>query len=149
MSATDWLTVLMEPNLGLDEVFPGMLPDDQADLVHNALFDSIIDLEQLSDIALDIISEVCGRPWWIALRLIITVRESWHVIGAEMLLKGVDSERLSISGWLDVALLVLLRNIDPKEVAMFTAKLEQPPEDVDPESVPGMEMAASDFMAMA
>lgn len=145
MSAADWLTLLMTPDMDLSDVFPGLLPEDQ---MEHMLFDSDLSLEDISELATGIIATVSARSWWVALRLIDVARNSWDVIGAEMTLKGVDAERLSLSSWLDVLLLVLLRNMDAKDVPMFTMRLEAPPLHLE-DQVEEPTMSAAAFMAMA
>lgn len=146
LPAVDWLAILMAENPDLDNIFPGLLDQEEQDIVTEAMLDG--HLEETFSVCLDIITAVSGRPWYIAMRLIDVARNSWQVLGAEMLLKGVDAERLSLSGWLDILLLTIMNNIDPKEATMFTMRLEAPPADIEVEQ-PEPEMTASSFMSMA
>lgn len=148
LPATDWLAILMTAEPELEDLFPGLLEESDQNLVEEALLDGVISLEECYGITLDIISAVSGRPWWVAMRLIQMALGSWQVLGAEMILKGVDADRLSLSAWLDVLLLTVMRNIDPKEATMFTLRLTQPPADIE-EEPKEMEMTASAFMSMA
>lgn len=143
MPAVDWLSFLMRPGWRIEdfiiELVPGsitLLLDDEADP-----FDA-------EDLVLDIIEEASARHWWIALRLIGSLVETWDVMGAEAVLNGVDAEKLSLAAWIDAMMVLLLRRIDPKQAPMFTAKLEAPPagEELDVEE---MEISASQFMSMA
>lgn len=145
MSAADWLSLLMAPEMDLADVFPGLLPDEQMEYM---LFDSDLSMAEIADLATGIIATVSARSWWVALRLIDVARNSWDVIGGELTLKGVDPERLSLSSWLDVLLLVLLRNMDAKDIPMFTMRLEAPPPHLKDE-VEEPTMSAEAFMAMA
>jgi hypothetical protein len=70
------------------------------------------------------------------------------VVGGELALKGVDATQLSLSSWLDVLLLILLRNMDQKDIPMFTMRLEVPPEGFQAEAQEPT-MSAQEFMAMA
>ncbi len=146
LPAVDWLTVLMTDDPALDDIFPGLLDEADQDVVTEAMLDG--HLEETFSVCLDIITAVSGRPWYIAMRLIDVARTSWHVLGAEMLLKGVDAEKLSLSGWLDILVLTIMKNIDPKDAAMFTMRLEAPPADIEVEQ-PEPEMSVSSFMSMA
>ena len=146
LPAADWLTILMTENPDLDDIFPGLLDEEDQDIVTEAMLDGA--LEETFSVCLDIITAVSGRPWYIAMRLIEVARNSWQVLGAEMLLKKVNAEELSLSGWLDVLLLLIMRNIDPKEATMFTMRLEAPPADVEVEQ-PELEMSVGSFMSMA
>lgn len=146
LSAADWLAILMSEDPDLDDIFPGLLEEKDQDVVTEAMLDG--HLEETFSVCLDIITAVSGRPWYIAMRLIDVARNSWHVLGAEMLLKGVDADRLSLSGWLDILLLTIMKNIDPKDATMFALRLETPPADIEAEQ-PEPEMSASSFMSMA
>jgi hypothetical protein len=143
MTAADWLGVLMVPDWELLDVFPGLLPEHEGYLLGSQL-----SIEEIMELGTSIIATASARSWWVALRLIEVARGSWDVIGGELALKGVDADRLSLSSWLDVLLLILLRNMDQKDIPMFTMRLEQPPEGFEgPESEPTM--SAQEFMAMA
>lgn len=141
LPAVDWLVVLMQDDLNLDDFIDELLPEAE-----NMLDVSELDLEELYKICLEVITAASGRSWWIALRLIGVAKDSWHILSGEML--KVDATRMSLSGWLDVLLLAILNNMDPKDTTMFSMRLEAPPPeaDVQPEE---MEMAASDFLKMA
>lgn len=119
------------------------------ELTPNAI-EVVLDLnvDAVYDLALDILEEVSGRYWWVAVRIVGAVTYAWDVMGPEGIFHGVDPERLSLAAWLDAMLLLLLRRIDPQQAPMFTARLEMPPEG---EEVPEeeMEISAAQFMSMA
>ena len=144
MSAADWLMLLMVPDLNMFDVFPGLLPEEEFAQVLSL----DISAEEVLDLATEVIATASARSWWVALRLIDVARRSWDVLGAEMSFKGVDATTVSLSSWLDMLLLIVLRNLEPKDVAMFTMRLELPPPDSqdDPEEPT---MTAEAFMAMA
>lgn len=148
LPATDWLAILMTAEPELEDLFPGLLEESEQELLEDALLDGFISVEECYGITLDIISMVAGRPWWVAMRLIQMALTSWQVLGAELILKGVDSEKLSLSAWLDVLLLTIMRNIDSKDATMFSIRLEQPPADIEVEPKE-MEMSVGAFMSMA
>jgi len=146
--AVDWLQHLMSPDADPLDAFPGMLSDGDQELINDALLDGAVSMDDVYETCLNVITNVSGRPWWVTLRLVEVAKQSWHSLGAEMLLRGVDATKLSLSGWLDVLLLLIMRNIDPKDAMMFTMKLEQvPPELAAEQKEP--EISRSDFMAMA
>jgi hypothetical protein len=141
--AVDWLAVLMKQDLDPDEIVLEMCQDG-AELLLN----EDIDPRELQEAVFDVIEQVSGRKWWIALRLIGVVRGSWNVLGAEMFYRHIDPAVLSLSAWLDVMLVLTIRAMDPKDVAMFTSRLELPPPG---QTVPEEEMAMSSdqFLSMA
>lgn len=145
-SAAEWLTVLMVEELDLSDIFPGMVEGSES--VEDLILDGKLSLDELEETILDVIEVVSARPWWVTLRLVEVARTSWDVLGAELLLRGVDAAKVSLAAWLDMALLVALRSMDPKDVQMFTLKLESPPPSVKVEEA-DMEMSAAQFMTMA
>ena len=145
-SAAEWLTVLMVEDLDLADIFPGMVEDPAP--VEDLILDGKLGLDELEETILGILEVVSARPWWVALRLVEIARTSWDVLGAELLLRGVDATKVSLAAWLDMALLVALRSMDPKDIQMFTLKLESPPPSAKKEEA-DMEMSASQFMTMA
>lgn len=142
LPAADWLAVLMKDELDLSEFLFEMIPDSEI-----ALFNADISIDAVYSACLDVIGLVSARNWWITLRLIGVARESWDVLGGEMIFRNVDAARISLSAWLDVLLLVILRSMDPKDTTSFTMRLEMPPEgeEVPPEE---LEMSADQFLAM-
>lgn len=142
LPAAQWLRVLMTEDATVEDVFLELVPEGVTLLLEEQ---GDWDVE---DLAKQIIDLASGRHWYIAMRLINVVRVNWNVVGATMLMKGVDATRLSLSGWLDIALLMVLQHMEKKDTSMFLAQLEIPPEG---EGAPGeeMEMTADAFMAMA
>jgi hypothetical protein len=149
LPAADWLAVLMVENIDPDDLFPGLLDPADAEQVEEALYAGELSLDDFDQAFLNLVTTVSGRPWWVALRLISVARQSWAGFGGEMLLRGVDANRLSLSAWLDVLLLTILRNSEPEAVTMFTLQLEMPPPDEVKKVESELEMSSSAFMAMA
>jgi hypothetical protein len=81
------------------------------------------------------------------MRLVDLARRSWDAIGGEMLSRGVDAGALSLSGWLDILLITVLRNMEQKDITLFNMRLEAPPEGEQPEPEE-LEMSRSAFMAL-
>jgi hypothetical protein len=141
MPAADWLAVLMSPHLSVDTLLDLILGWEEA------MVEIDYTMEDWAELCLDMISTVSARPWWITLRLVHYVRASWDSIGEQLVTK-MDAERVSLAAWLNVALITILREMDPKKVAMFIAQMEQPPAGVE---VPAeeLEMSAEQFRALA
>lgn len=147
MSAADWLALLMDQNLTAQQIFPGLLSnEDQAEL-EDLLHAGKVDLEEFLDVGLEVVTTVSGRKWWVALRLILVAQGSWEALGGDMMMKA-DPTRLSLAGWLDVLFTLIVRNIEDAKRTMFLMKLETVPEGWEDESEES-EMSASAFMALA
>ena len=141
-SAADWLTVLMQPEWTVEDLIIEMVPSGVS-----LLLDDVFAPEDVPGLAFDLIEEASGRHWWVAMRLITVLVDTWDIMSAEAIFNGVDAERLSLAGWLDAMLVLLMRRIDPDQAAMFTSRLEMVPadEEVDPQE---LEMSPQQFLAM-
>jgi hypothetical protein len=145
MAAVEWLAYLMQPQPDVEGMILDLLPDSE-----ELLFDGSLEVEALYDAILDLVATVCARPWWVALRQVNVARDNWHVLGPQML-ETVDAQLVSIAAWLDVLLVKTINSMDPKDVAMFTSKLEAPPADVQATMAPPieeMEMDRGSFLSM-
>ena len=145
MAAADWLSYLMQETPDTDGLIMDFL-DGAEKLIYNEK----ISVMELYEAVLDLISTVCARPWWVALRQINVARGSWNVLGPKML-ERVDFEHISIAAFLDVLLVVTLESMDPKDTAMFVLKLEAlPPEFAENEPAPidSMQMDRGAFLSL-
>ena len=127
----------------LDDVIRVMAVDGE-----RLLFDEDLGSE-LEEACLDVLSLVSGRPWWQAMRLISVASANWNTVGGEMLYRGIFPDQLSLSAWLDVLLLTIIKLMDPKQVTMFTLQLERPPVDVIDGEAQEMEMDRNQFLSMS
>lgn len=150
LPAADWIPAIidmMDDTLGL---LMGLLSEDDQERLTDLMFTGVLDVEDLFTLCTDVLTTVGARPWWVTVRLILVAQQNWDTIGAEMMLKGVNASTMSLAGWLDVFLLVLLRMMEPKETTMFTMKLEMvPPQFVDQVPEEAMEMSTDAFLSMA
>ena len=140
MSAADWLTVLMQPDLTLNELLD-VVPD-----VETIMGEVELGIDEWSDVCLEMISTVSARPWWITMKLVGIAVNSWDNLGAAML-RRVDAEKVSLAAWLTIFLIVVIEALDPKDVTMTLARIEAPPPNVErePEQT---EMSVSDWLAL-
>ena len=149
LPAADWLAVLMVPDVDLEGIFPGLLNDQDNDLVEELILSGDLNLDEYEEIILAVLETASARNWWVAIRLIEYARVSWDVLGAELGLRGVDATQVSLSSWLDVLLLMAIRSMDEKDVQMFMLKLEAPPPDTEVSEESEPEISAAQFMSMA
>lgn len=148
LPAADWLAVLMRAEPDPDAVFPGLLSPAEEEMVEDLLYSGQLNIAQLERLYLDVVTAAGARPWWVTLRLIEVTRTSWAVIGADMILRGVDATRLSLSGWLDAVLLTIMRSITPESSTMFTLQLEIPPPSETAAVAEQLDMTEAAFLAM-
>lgn len=140
MPASDWLAVLMAQDLSADDILQELLPD-----LEEYIYEAELSLDEVYEVCLDVIATVTARPWWVALRLVAVARDNWHVICDDMLL--YDADRLPLSAWLDVLLLVVLKRMENSKTTMFLLQLETPPPEVE-EEAEEIEMSMAEFHAI-
>lgn len=143
LPAADWLAVLMADPFDPDDLILELVDDGR-----ELLFIETMTADDLEHICFDIIATVSARPWWIAMRLVAMARGNWSVLGAELILKGIDPQRVSLAAWLDALLLITLRTMDSKDVTMFTMRLEEPPPEEAASVADELEMSAEAFLSM-
>lgn len=146
LPAADWLQVLMSDQ-GLYGIFPGLLRERDVDWVEERLFYDDLNVQALENLQLDVLSQVAGRPWYVAQKLVAVARGAWDTIGAELVMQA-DASRLSIAGWLDVLYLVILRAMDENKKQLFVSELGIPPVGYATEDPQEMEMSESAFLAL-
>lgn len=145
MSAADWLAYLMQPVPDIDGLVLDFLGG-----VEDLIYAGAVGVEDLEELMLDVVSTVCARPWWVALRQTKVARDAWPVLGPK-LLERIDLERVSIAAFLDVLLTITLESMDPKDVAMFVLKLEAVPLELaqdEPLPIETLEMDRGSFLSM-
>lgn len=146
LSAASWLAVLMTEDVDLWDVVPGLCPELNGPLT-KMLLNEDVDPDDIRKVALDVIETASGRRWWVAVRLVSIVRQSWEVVGGEMTLQGIRPAEIPFGAWLDAALLICVKGLEADKVTMFTSQLEAPPPDSGIK-VQEMTMSPSEFMAL-
>jgi hypothetical protein len=148
--AADWIPAIIDMTEDTVGLLMSLLSEDDSARLTDLMFTGTVATEDLFTLCTDLLTTVGARPWWVTVRLVSVAQQNWDTVGAEMMLKGVNASTVSLAGWLDVFLLVLLRMMDPKQTAMFTTRLEMvPPEFADQVPVEAMEMSADAFLSMA
>lgn len=143
LPAADWLAYLMREEPDFDGMILDFFPESE-----DKLMDGTLDVDDLYETCFDVLETVGGRMWWVTLRLVNLARESWHILGPQML-EAIDFEHVSIAAWLDVLLVKIVHSMDPKDTAMFAARLEAPPPEFAPEDpIEEMTMDRSAFLSM-
>ena len=146
--AAQWLAVLLTEGLMIDEVVLELLHPDDEQALEEALLSGDIDTDELYEACLDLIEAASGRKWYVAMRLVFVVKESWNTLGGEIMLQGVDATHLSLAGWLDAVFLLMLRGMKRENVTMFLSQLEMPPPQERQEAMEEIEVGRDQFMSM-
>lgn len=148
LPASVWLSVIMVDNMDMSDIFPGLLEEEDQDEFEERVIYGNLEMDELQETILGVIEVASARHWYVTLRLIEMARTSWDVLGGELGLKGIDPTRMSLAHWLDVLVLITIRSMEPKDVQMWTMKLEAPPPNVEPDEE-DTAISESAFMAMA
>lgn len=145
--AMAWLGVLMNETAGWLDLFPGLAGDDAEDALFALIATADVDMDEVVTAAKQALAVVSGRPWWVAVRLVHVAFASWDYVSGEVVFRGVDAVRLSLSAWLDAVFHIILRSMDSKDHTKFLAQLEMPPAE-ERASLPEPEMSADAFKAL-
>lgn len=148
--ATDWFVAILSEDTALP-LIPGMMSDGAEERITDLLLDGEIDIGLLVQRSRELLTEVAGRPWWEADRLIRSSAASWHIIGGELTRVGVDLDRVSLAAALNAIYVICVRTMDEKERNKFDIDLRMPPigvEGVKPEDMYDQRAAESAFAAL-
>jgi hypothetical protein len=135
----------MEDDLWAEDIFPGLLSDEDKDWVEDCLFYEALELAETHNLAMEILAQVSGRPWWTTLRVVGAAKTNWDIVGGELALRGVDASKLSLAAWLDVVTMIMINHMETSKASMWLMQLEAPPpgtEAAEPE------ISADQFMSM-
>lgn len=121
LDAVGWLRILTAKNLDLYGIFPVMAGQDALELVEDVLWDGLATDEEIARIALDVISTVADRPWWVVLRILASVLDAWDRLHVN------SAVGMSLAGWLDEVWSKVMSLMDPKRVAGWVASIEAAP----------------------
>lgn len=143
LPAARWLGAIPA---GTHAVF-GLAEDGGLDRVIDALQDGEMDIDDVKRLISLAIGEAAGRPYWEAERLIGAVSndtDRGRVLG-ELVLAGVDPERITLAAFCSAVWSLLIRNADSTQRLTMEAELSIPPDGAEPEDFGPEE----DFGAMA
>lgn len=126
MPAVDWLQYLFTPDtFDVDGLIADFIPE-----LEDYAYEKDLTISELYETALNVISVVAARPWWLALRIIFATSGAWNIFGPKLMISGVDAASVSLAAWLDMSIYLIIENMDPKNVTMFTSQLENPPKEL-------------------
>ena len=135
--------------LDLDAIFPGLANEEDQDYVDEALANGDISITDLEKLTLDLISEVSGRPWWVAIRMIYIARMRWSIFSGNLILAQVYPDRISLSAWLDALWLNIFHGLPKDKWTMLSSILEMPPpSEAAKDNMDTMEMSVNQFTSL-
>lgn len=144
MPASHWLWILLEPDVSLFAIVPGLLEPDAKEHVEGLILDGLYSREELEDLAWDIVSVAAGRPWWSVLYLLGNAKAATNsdVVQGELALHAVDASRMSLSSWLSAVYMIFIRGMDQQKRQQFDMMLARPMPGLRAKSDPAANRAA-------
>lgn len=120
MDVVQWLELLGD-QVDPWTIFPNLAGQDVVDEVSDALWRGQVDPDDVVKIAMEVVSAVADRPWWVALRIIGVATGSWDVVHVN------DAVGRPLAGWLDEVWTKILAHVDPKKRTSFIGEVEAVP----------------------
>jgi hypothetical protein len=148
--AADWFLAILDEDVPLP-LIPGMMDGDAEERIADLLLDGKVSPEEITVRSRELLTEVAGRPWWEADRLIRSSGSSWQIIGGELTRLGVDLGKVSLGAALNAIYVICVRTMDEKERNKFDIDLRLPPigvEGVKPEELYDQRAAESAFASL-
>jgi len=146
--AGEWLAILLDEVFDASLVLPGMLSDEDAEELEEALLDRRVSSSEVTDAALDVVAMAAGRPWWWTLRLSSVLSAHWLTVYGHLTSQGLDINRMTLGSFLDAAYYVCLTMFftKPEQRLQFNRDLETPP--VGQKVELNEEQEAANFLAL-
>lgn len=119
LDAVGWVRLLLP--VDTYEIFPVLAGQEAIDLVEDMLWEGEISPDELAKIGLDVISTAADRPWWTAMKILLSAAQAWDRVHAN------NAAGLSLAGWLDQLWSNMVPYIDPKKFTAVQVDLATPP----------------------
>lgn len=127
-------------------IVPGML-DDTDTSIDDGLDDGRITHNDCLAAARDAVAAASGLKWWSAVRLVMAAVGSPEIMG-ELLLRGVDPERVSLGAFVQAIYRIFVRDADKKQRAKIDSDLTRVPEGLSIAERSSLSSGASGFEQM-
>lgn len=137
--ACQWIARIVERDLL--GVVPGMVA---ADALLDAIAAGTVTVAQCWEAAQHAIEVASGHRWWTAVRLVsLSTGVPW--VAGELVLSGVDAQRVSLGGWCAAVWRIVTRDREKKDLALIERELTKPPPGVAVEALYDPQRAAAAF----
>jgi hypothetical protein len=147
LPAADWIEAIVSTEGG--SVVPGLMDEATQRDVWGCYLRGRIQREELETAWRDAIGAATGQKWWSVTRLLLGATEpnTWPVLHGELLIRGVDLERLSIGAAYHAIYRLGLEGCkDQAERSKFQFDIAQPPPGVSVSEAFDKTEAAANFM---
>lgn len=145
--AADWMTAIAR---GAGAILPGMLDaEDRAELLRELLRGAVT-RDDIAEAVHDVLEAAGGRRWWEVERLISSVMHSehWPTIHGELLLRGVDLEKISLGAAWNAFYTLIMRSTEEGKRAGVQFEISKPPPGVGVDELYDEEEAQDAFLSM-
>lgn len=132
LPARDWLLALLDDNW-VTAVVPGLLDDPET--LTTGLLVGTVDVDELVTAVHAAVAVASGRTWWEAMHLVGISDDDTGAIAGELLLSGINPDRVTLAGWCAAVYQLCVRNQDDKGRTRFDASIALPPPTVNPDEV--------------
>lgn len=146
MPASEWVALLSSGEDILEEILGAVEDEDAVDDLIDAMLSGQVDAEDFARVAMETVTLVSGRPWWVTLGMIQVAVGAWDVIGGYVSLHNLRADQLSLQAWCDGLLATLMLHIPEDKRNSFLTRLKVPPPGWDVEQVIDTEREAAQFM---
>lgn len=127
LDAVDWVVHIEGDHADLYEIFPVLAGQEAIEHVEEALWEQRVSSQEVGDVAFQALSLAADRPWWLALRILASARDGWHIVHVN---RAVG---MSLAGWLDEIWTNIINHTDPKKLAAWIGQMETPPKGLSAE----------------
>lgn len=150
LPAVDWLAAVLAEDGG--RIVPGLLNAADKAAIWLDFVNGEFDGDELAGVERAALEVAAGRPWWEADRLARSLMEPGNraILYGELMLRGLDLERLSLSAALDAIYALIRRLISHDEAALarFDAGLAVIPPGVSAAELEDQVTTEDEFAAM-
>jgi hypothetical protein len=143
LPASAWLLAMLEG--GWIEIVPGLIGESRE--LPDEVVDGRVSYEECKAAAKAALCTAAGtRKWWAASSLAKASLMSW--VAGDLLLHGVDLDRVSLAGYLAAAYRAATVNMDQQTRGRFGTDLNPPPPGLPPEEWFDADEAEQGFLAL-
>lgn len=130
LNADRWLEILLQPQISLWAILPGLLAEEDADdYITDLMVLGQVDRDEYEELCWEVIGIAAGREWWTALHLLNNAKAEAHapIVRGELVLSGVDATRISLSAFLDALYMIFIRQMSEQNRQRFDMLISKAP----------------------
>jgi len=147
-SAIQWLGAIAMDTEGLYGIVPGLLADDDLDLMESLWATDADITTRWFYAARTALGRGAGRDWWWAQHLSVKSLQAWPYVNGTLLRQNVDARKLAFPDWLDACYMTLWSNASEEDRIKLDFELNMRPKGIaTPASRAAQRQMGMDFAA--